>query len=498
MLKDNKVTFLTLLAVSFTCCWLPACGSSSNTSESSPLGSDQGEYIHFINNTDDDWWVSYGSGSHSNQYTIDGQSATKSLVLKNGENAYLGWQGSRTNPWSQNFNIGGLSQLNIYGHNNNPHCANEIVDPTQSGDIWICPDDKYTVNAAVQYMPAPGHQGYGYWGYVEFRNKFVFPSYQEWLSGVPDSVVIGDLNIAGSHDTATKNCPQTSKAQDMGFRDQMEWGARAFDLRLSETMHFWHGENTGKCYCGYTLYDFLDAAFAFLGDHPREFLIALVKAENCSGTTEFATSFDAAVNHYGRNKFIIDKNILNMTLVDLRGKVIIVTRKTDSGKCGYVTGAPQIDWPNDTSQYPTSTSGCDSCIPVGISDNYSDWPRTKMGHGGLLEHFYKASTDEESSWFIGFTSGYDLGGSCLCTPVDYAQAINPAIWEYLVGGDGYVNKTCGTQNDKATGWINTIPPTHPGGLQRSRKLGTVMMDFLGSYNTNDIRNDLIRRNYEWY
>jgi hypothetical protein len=276
----------------------------------------------------------------------------------------------------------------------------------------------------------------------------------------------------------------------------MDWGARAFDLRLSETLHFWHGENAGKCYCGYTLYDFLDTAFAFLDDHPREFLIALVKAENCSGTTEFTTSFDAAVNHYGRDKFVLDRNILNMTIVDLRGKVVIVTRKVNPGTCGYVTDAPQIDWPDNTSKFPTST--CSSCISVGISDNYSDWPRTKMGQGGLLEHFYKASIDDESNWFISFTSGYDLGNSCQCTPVDYAQAINPAIWEYLVGGDGYVNKTCGPQNDKATGWISTIPPTHPGRLHRKRKLGTVMMDFLGSYNTNDIRNDLIRRNYEWY
>jgi hypothetical protein len=132
---------------------------------------------------------------------------------------------------------------------------------------------------------------------------------------------------------------------------------------------------------------------------------------------------------------------------------------------------------------------------VGISDDYSDWPRTKMGQGGLLDHLHKASVDEKSNWFIGFISGYDLGGSCLCSPVDYAQAANPAIWEYLLGGNGYVNKTCNTQNNKATGWISTITPSVPAMPDRDANLGTVMMDFLGSYNTNDIRNDLIRRNF---
>lgn len=496
-MRKNRTGVSIACILCFACVALSACDSSNNDAGSGSLGSDQGEYLHFINNTYDRWWVEYGSGSHSDQYTINNQKRSISDLLNKGNSAYMGWQGSRTNPWSQIFNLNNLSQMTIYGYNNNPHCTNEIVDPTQSGDIWICPDNKYSVAAAVQYMSPPGKQGYGYWGFVEFRDKHLLPPYTDWMGAMPDywQLKVGDLSIPGSHDTASHNCHQTAKCQDMGFADQMNWGARAFDLRLSENMNFWHGDSTGKCFCGYTLDDFLNSAISFLNAHPQEFIIALVKDENCSGST-FTANFDTVINRHGRENFIISMNVLNLELSELRKKIIIVTRKRSANTCGYVNGAPQIDWPENTSKFPTSISGCDGlCIPAGISDDYGDWPRTKMGQGGLLDHLHKASIDSQSNWFIGFVSGYDLGDSCQCSPVDYAQATNPALWEYLLGGDGYVNRTCGDdQSAKATGWISTISPSVPAMPDRDANLGTVMMDFLGSYNTNDIRNDLIRRN----
>lgn len=100
----------------------------------------------------------------------------------------------------------------------------------------------------------------------------------------------------------------------------------------------------------------------------------------------------------------------------------------------------------------------------------------------MLPHLAQAANDSSGRWFIGYASGYQMGDD---RPDLFAQSMCAGLWETILGGRGYYYVPDGTNG--LSDWIS-------GNVSRTGKLGTVMMDFVGDYNTNAIRNDLIRRN----
>ena len=131
--------------------------------------------------------------------------------------------------------------------------------------------------------------------------------------------------------------------QSRGFTEQIERGVRVFDCRLSEKMNFFHD----KYYCYAGLHNFVGASIGFLNRHPREFIVALVKAENATGPGDvYNTKFQEVVDRFGRNNFLFEKDLLNQPISKLRGKMVVVTRGYNKGELGYIEGAPQINWPD--------------------------------------------------------------------------------------------------------------------------------------------------------
>ncbi|NMC62921.1 MAG: hypothetical protein GYA55_07090, partial [SAR324 cluster bacterium] len=79
----------------------------------------------------------------------------------------------------------------------------------------------------------------------------------------------------------------------------------------------------------------------------------------------------------------------------------------------------------------------------------------------------------------GLSSGYS---SVIPNPREFAGQTNPLLWEIMLGGKGVFSPD-GYHYEYVEGSIS-----------RTGKLGILLMDFVGSYNTIDIRNDMIRRN----
>lgn len=475
---------------------LPALAASGCASGGSDTdlegGKDQGEYLTFLNNTSRSWSVAYGPGSHSNQYTVDGRSASASGVLSPGQQVDLGWQGSAANAWSQQFDLPGMGFLKLFGHNYYPSCTN-VVDRTVSGDIWICPYGAdglagvpFTVVAAVQYVSPPGHKGKGYWGFVEFRDRYELPPMNAWMASIPDTARLGDISIPGTHDSATWNSSHAdarTQAREMDFTAQLNWGVRVFDLRLSQNMNFFH-----TYFLNLTLRDFLEPVVRFLESHPTEFVVALIEDDECDkGTTTFDPNFRDQASLYGGGSVRYETGTQSRLLEDpisgLRGTIVVVTRSKAAGGCGYVRGAPQINWSDDATVNPTpSNCKVPPCIVVALSDEYSATCVDKAPR--LLRHLGQAAADTSGRWFIGHTSGYNMGGA-FPEPQTYAEMMGPGTWEAVLGGRGMLFFT----SPDDSGWVEV-----DASVSRSGKLGTVMMDYVGYYNSNDIRDDLIRRN----
>ena len=289
-------------------------------------------------------------------------------------------------------------------------------------------------------------------------------STNEWIGLYPDNAILSELTLFGTHDAGTfrLDCgPKSSVAQcqDLNFKEQLEWGVRVFDCRLSENMNFFHSD----VYCYADWKEFASTCISFLQANPREFVVAMIKAENAEGPgAVYNSNFQKCIDELGRSHFLFDKNLLNEPISTLRGKIVIVTRGYNKGELGYIEGAPQINWPDDAGlQNPTSETN--GAIRVAISDRYTAYPETKVGLvKEVFPEILPTLKDDPSRWFIIFTSGYDYSGN-LWIP-------NPRVYTSKFRDQGL-----SVMKDRASY------------LQRG---GTLMMDFVNYW--TDLRDFVFR------
>lgn len=232
---------------------------------------------------------------------------------------------------------------------------------------------------------------------------------ENWLGYYPDDAMIPDLIMLGTHDSGTYGysgiLSSSVKCQSIDFPNQLKKGVRCFDLRLSENMNVFHG----SFFCDVSIRDFFDACVSFLKNHPREVVFCFAKDENAEGDESvWNTTFLSRIDEYGRDKFVIDKNLISCELSQLRGKIVIISRQRSVNSFGYIAGAPQIGWPDNT--WTTYTSGGD--IHIALEDNY------KAEHGNpkknkILEFLNAIQNDEgymsnghRTRWIVAYTSGY--------------------------------------------------------------------------------------------
>lgn len=157
--------------------------------------------------------------------------------------------------------------------------------------------------------------------------------YLNWMSYIDDAAPINRIAILGSHDsgTSTSTLPNnTSKTQDLNISEQMEYGCRYFDIRVSknnnndDNLTLFHGPDaTGEKFS-----DVLDGVLKFLQTYQSEFLIldfqkfdndsqqAVIKKIQSSGLKDMAI---ANTTDKTDREFIS-----GLKLADVRGKAVII------------------------------------------------------------------------------------------------------------------------------------------------------------------------------
>lgn len=102
-----------------------------------------------------------------------------------------------------------------------------------------------------------------------------------WMSRLPDSAKLTELTIPGTHDTCAIYdflIGGASAAQDIPLYQQLEYGVRFLDIRVSKqknTLGIYHGIK----YMYTTFNDVVLECKRFLEKHPKEFIIMMVKEE---------------------------------------------------------------------------------------------------------------------------------------------------------------------------------------------------------------------------
>lgn len=230
----------------------------------------------------------------------------------------------------------------------------------------------------------------------------------EWMSSLPDDASLAALSIPGTHDSGAlyEPVPGLAKAQDLTFQEQLENGARYFDVRcrdVDDAFYIYHGaiDQNQK------LAEVLATFDAFLSAHDGEAVIMSIKEEAAqSGET---MPFDAAFQTYVAaepSRWSLTADVPR--LGDVRGKIVLL-RRFDTTSTAPL-GIDATAWPDDTSFAITDADAHlqvedDYIVGSGSAGNDAKWADITANLGSAED-----AGSASGTLFLTYTSGYQTVG----------------------------------------------------------------------------------------
>ncbi|MCC6372904.1 MAG: hypothetical protein IT236_18005 [Bacteroidia bacterium] len=154
---------------------------------------------------------------------------------------------------------------------------------------------------------------------------------REWITKLSDSERIVDLTIPGTHDSMTAGTPVPfTETQSWSVAQQLQRGIRFFDIRIDRAgIEYAYVLKHGIVPLGEYYTGFVKDVLLFLQSHPNEFLIVSLKNENNQTFTN--ADYEALSRFLPTYK--CDKDLKDVTVKDVRGKVVVLNRMGVDG--GY-------------------------------------------------------------------------------------------------------------------------------------------------------------------
>lgn len=173
------------------------------------------------------------------------------------------------------------------------------------------------------------------------------PGTDSWMKDLPDDMLISDVMLPGTHDSAAKyvSLPFFSRCQALDIAGQLEAGYRFLDIRLNAkedgSMFLMHGFT----YCRNGLMPWsgrlelgtvLAQCYSFLKAHPSEFIIFSAKQERTDVSLDLfeyiLKSFVDASPEY----WLLTDSIVSVA--EARGKLVLMRRYKDTLGLGSDSG----------------------------------------------------------------------------------------------------------------------------------------------------------------
>lgn len=165
-----------------------------------------------------------------------------------------------------------------------------------------------------------------------------------WMSNLSDDIRLCNVNIPGTHDSGTAKTTilttSVASCQSDSISEQLKKGIRYLDIRINSNLLVNHGGVS--CYKStfYRLYlwDVLRDVANFLKSNPRETVMMQIREE---GNGKDAKDFVKSVNsEFEKNKNAKDiyhssKKFSEVTLGDVRGKIIVISSSDINGSYKY-------------------------------------------------------------------------------------------------------------------------------------------------------------------
>ena len=274
-----------------------------------------------------------------------------------------------------------------------------------------------------------------------------------WMTAIDDDTKIALLTIPGTHDAATSTCAGPGKCQTLTISGQLEHGVRAFDLR--PTMD--NNSTLGNIYhsildTGVSMEDAMKYFDSFLKTHPGEGIIVLMRYES---ERQIFGSIDEDNYKTAMKNFLWDNKIYqsrmaafnkSMTMKDLRGRILIISRNDLSPVSTFETAYTQWSHSNSVGEalYIYGTGGLGR---IYVQDMYSTAQNGNSSEADflakkkelvckLLDITVPFREGDQNNWVINYCSGY--AGSALASDsyAKNAASTNPAALEHIRANTG--------------------------------------------------------------
>ncbi len=183
---------------------------------------------------------------------------------------------------------------------------------------------------------------------------------KNWMNGLPDNLLLSEVNLPGTHNSATKyvNFSFFSQCQNASIYDQLNMGIRFLDIRVEEAdnrLKLVHSfcdcfKPTNKKEVLF-LDDVIEACSEFLKKNPSETIVFSLKRDN--GTPEEKV-FDLFFKKYLPNRIWYKENRIP-SLSEVRGKIVFFRRccidKNNVEYSDYNTGLNFSGWKDQSKSY---------------------------------------------------------------------------------------------------------------------------------------------------
>ena len=275
-----------------------------------------------------------------------------------------------------------------------------------------------------------------------------------WMTAIDDDTKIALLTIPGTHDAATSTCSAAGKCQTLTISGQLEHGVRAFDLR--PTMD--DNSTLGNIYhsildTGVSMGDAKEYFDSFLKTHPGEGIIVIMRYES---ERQFLSPSIAEDNYKTAMKnFLWDNRIYqsrmaafnkSMTMKDLRGKILIISRNDLSPVSTFETAYTQWSHSNSVGE-ALQIYGTGGLGRIYVQDMYS---AEKNGNSSeadflakkkelvckLLDITVPFREYDQNNWVINYCSGYAGSSFASDSYAKNAASTNPAALEHIKAHTG--------------------------------------------------------------
>ncbi|HWY99353.1 MAG TPA: phosphatidylinositol-specific phospholipase C domain-containing protein [Bacteroidia bacterium] len=177
----------------------------------------------------------------------------------------------------------------------------------------------------------------------------------DWLSHLPDSISIGDINIPGAHDAAAINIHKMTHyaCQSISITGQLDSGIRMLDIRIKVKKH---GANYSFATCHGNIFggalefneyqsfsSLLNECKDFLVKHKSEFIIMTLKMDdwNRKDKTHVYAALDSLLFSKTNNYPVYNISDADLpTINKVRGKIYLLSRIDSTNEFGVPLTIP--------------------------------------------------------------------------------------------------------------------------------------------------------------